>query len=1097
MQVARISRSWLWLSAAAALACACSVRSGERSRPTAVGARAAPAAAPPTLLDDFEQTTPWSAVGSDDVLAHSQPVSGAQGQGLGLRFDFQGHGGYAALRRTLPIEFPPHYEISFDLKGDAPVNDFQLKLSDESGENVWWYRRNDFAFPSDWQHITVKQRQIEFAWGPTKDRTLTRTATLEFVVSAGREGGRGELAVDNLRLRPLPPPQVAPAPLASASSSAPGSAPAQALDGKLETAWRSAADAGKEQQLQLDLGMQREFGGLLLRWQEGSEASHYDVELSRDGESWQVVRRVRGGNGGRDAILLTESEARFVRLRLLQGPRADYALAEIELRELGFGASKNAFVAALARESPRGHYPRGFRAEQPYWTLVGADGSAESGLLSEDGALEVGAGGFSIEPFVVVDGQPTSWADARIEHALVEGSLPVPSATWHHADYELEVSAFAAKEAQGAGPAASVKDGGASHSLWSRYTLKNLRKEPLDVQLVLAVRPYQVNPPTQFLNIAGGVSPIHELRWDGSSLAVDGRLVHPLKPPDHVGLASFDEGGFPESSAPRGGRAAQDLTDESGLASAALVYDLRLAPGEQVAVGLSAPLSAAAGGHDAGPAAALPGPKATGAKGMAELAKRREQTLAAWREKLGRTSIRVPPSAQPVVDSLRSALAHILMSRSGPILRPGTRSYSRSWIRDGAMMAESLLRLGHEDVARAYLEWFAPYLFENGKVPCCVDWRGADPVVENDSAGEFIFLVAELFRFTGDRALLERMWPQVEAATRYMEQLRASERTPKNLEPSRRAFYGLMPPSISHEGYSDKPAYSYWDNFWAQIGYEDAVMLAGVLGKTEAVERLTKARDQFRDDLINSLKTSAAYHGVNYLPGSADRGDFDATSTTIALAPGRAQADLPRDQLLATFERYYEEFEARRDGKREWKDYTPYELRVVGTFVRLGQRERAEELLKFFFGDQRPQGWNQWAEVVGRDPREPRFIGDMPHAWIASDYIRSALDLFAYSRQAEQQLVLAAGIPLSWFEQTGIKVERLRTDFGFLSYAARRQGKNLTFELMTAAPPGGFVIPWPWEGEPGRAWIDGKEVALEGRELHVNKAPARVVLEPR
>ena len=85
--------------------------------------------------------------------------------------------------------------------------------------------------------------------------------------------------------------------------------------------------------------------------------------------------------------------------------------------------------------------------------------------------------------------------------------------------------------------------------------------------------------------------------------------------------------------------------------------------------------------------------------------------------------------------------------------------------------------------------------------------------------------------------------------------------------------------------------------------------------------------------------------------------------------------------------------------------------RVAGSFVRLGWRERTHELFDYFVRDQRPAGWNQWAEVVGREPRRPRFIGDMPHAWIASDYIRSVLDMFAYERPDEKALVLAAGIP--------------------------------------------------------------------------------------
>ncbi len=109
------------------------------------------------------------------------------------------------------------------------------------------------------------------------------------------------------------------------------------------------------------------------------------------------------------------------------------------------------------------------------------------------------------------------------------------------------------------------------------------------------------------------------------------------------------------------------------------------------------------------------------------------------------------------------------MTRDGPVLRPGTRSYGRSWIRDGAMIAEALVRLGHANIAADYLRWFAPHQFENGKVPCCVDSRGADPVPENDSNGELIFLAAEVFRYTGDRALLESVWPHVKAAVRYMD----------------------------------------------------------------------------------------------------------------------------------------------------------------------------------------------------------------------------------------------------------------------------------------------------------------------------------------
>ena len=36
--------------------------------------------------------------------------------------------------------------------------------------------------------------------------------------------------------------------------------------------------------------------------------------------------------------------------------------------------------------------------------------------------------------------------------------------------------------------------------------------------------------------------------------------------------------------------------------------------------------------------------------------------------------------------------------------------------------------MGRSDAVRDYINWYAPYQFENGKVPCCVDARGSDPV---------------------------------------------------------------------------------------------------------------------------------------------------------------------------------------------------------------------------------------------------------------------------------------------------------------------------------------------------------------------------------
>ena len=1017
------------LAATLMLLAACA--SPARAQPT-VEATAKPA----RVLESFEEIAPWRAVASDGVAAVVDLADGVAGKALRLNFDFAGGAGYAAARREIPIDFPPNYEISFYVRGDAPVNNLEFKLIDAAGDSVWWVNRRDFQFSREWRLVRIKRRQIEFAWGPARDRTLRHSAALELVVSAG-SGGRGSVYFDQLTIRELPAePAIAPAPTVQASSFIERGEPWLAFDGEPATSWRSDPAQGPRQSFTIDFKQPREFGGLVVRWLKGAFASRYDVELSDDGIEWRTVRRVTDGNGGRDALLLTESEARFLRLALHDGPARAYGIAEIEVRDLAFGASVNAFFEAMAREAPRGQYPRGFAGEQPYWTLVGIDGGPASGLLSEDGALEVARGGFSIEPFVVVESRVVSWADVKTAHALAEDYLPIPSATWRDPRFSLAVTAFASGD-----PARS--------RMVARYELKNLTARALPLELVLAVRPLQVNPPAQFLNAPGGVSEIRDLAWDGARLSVNGEpRVFPLQAPDRVGAGSFDSGFMPAQLGAPAWAPARSAHDEFGYASAALAYRVTLAPHGSATVGLVVPLSGAA-----------MKPDLEGLSPRAWMGRQEKGVAAAWRAKLNRVALRVPAAGKPLADTLRSSLAHILVSRDGPMLRPGTRSYARSWIRDGAMMSEGLLRLGHAGAAADYLRWYAKFQFPGGKVPCCVDARGADPVPENDSHGELIFLAAELYRYTRDRAALEAMWPRVEAAARYMEELRQSERTEGNRVPGRRRYYGLLPASISHEGYSEKPMHSYWDDFWALVGYEDAVAIASWLGKGEAMKRLALQRDEFRGDLYASLAAAIAAHGIDYLPGSAELGDFDPTSTTIALAPGREQARLPEPMLHATFERYWSEFVERRDGARTWDAYTPYEIRAVGTFVRLGWRARAIQLMDAFMADRRPAAWNQWAEVVGRDARKPRFVGDMPHGWIASDFIRSALDLFAYERERDHALVVGAGVPLSWLDGSGVSVKNLRTPYGMLGYTLRRRDERVVLHVArgSALPPGGVV----------------------------------------
>jgi hypothetical protein len=51
-------------------------------------------------------------------------------------------------------------------------------------------------------------------------------------------------------------------------------------------------------------------------------------------------------------------------------------------------------------------------------------------------------------------------------------------------------------------------------------------------------------------------------------------------------------------------------------------------------------------------------------------------------------------------------------------------------------------------------------------------------------------------------------------------------------------LYGLLPESISHEGYSAKPMHSYWDDLWALKGYAAGIRIAEGARRRQAGGRM-------------------------------------------------------------------------------------------------------------------------------------------------------------------------------------------------------------------------------------------------------------------
>ena len=481
----------------------------------------------------------------------------------------------------------------------------------------------------------------------------------------------------------------------------------------------------------------------------------------------------------------------------------------------------------------------------------------------------------------------------------------------------------------------------------------------------------------------------------------------------------------------------------------------------------------------------------------ADIPRLRDSVEAFWRGKISTVSIQLPPSAQEVMETLQANLAWILINRDSAGIQPGSRSYERSWIRDGALTSAALLRFNIRREVRDYLDWYSRHLYPSGKVPCVVDRRGADPVPENDSNGEYLFAMRQYFLFSADTTFIRDRYPAIRAAAAWLDSLTAQRMTDRFLpvgEDSNDAFYGLVPESISHEGYSAKPMHSYWDNFFTLRGYNDAVELARLLGQTADEQWLQRSRERFRKNLLASLERAIRYKKIDYLPGCVELGDFDPTSTAIALYPGNLTCLLPQPQLNNTFDRYYDFFTRRRDGLIHWRDYTPYEVRTIGAFIRLGQPERAHALLDFFMKDRRPPGWRHWAEVVWSDLQTPRFIGDMPHTWVGSDFINSVRTMFLYEEEQHDALVIGAGLRGEWIQDgEGVRVEGLPSYYGPVSYRYSREGSGCRIEIAGGLrlPPGGIEVVHHQTGRHlkvtvnGRSWRD-----FDARAVRLHSLPA-------
>ncbi|HTV96629.1 MAG TPA: discoidin domain-containing protein [Steroidobacteraceae bacterium] len=967
--------------------------------------------------------TGWQPTASGEAQLELQSVR-AHRPALEMRFDFKGGKGFVVARQAFKLTMPSEYAVSFRLRGRAPVNDLELKLVDESGLNVWRHVYKDLRLPSRWKRFAVDDRQIDFAWGPASGSALARLGFIELAIVAG-EGGAGRVWIADLDIHDLSP---AHPPTARASSEQPGAEAAGALAGR---AWKPQPTDARPW-IEIDCTAARTLGGMIIDWQQTAPPSGFRVRVSNSGRRFRTAYRAARAGGARSYLYLPNLRARFVRLDL-EHPCAG---ASLRLEPFAFSRSIDAFWYALAAGETRGWHPRWLHRQQSEWTPIGTSHGTECALMNTDGMVEAREASFSIEPMLLVGHRLITWADVVLRQELESGWMPVPRTVWSDEGWQLVIEAE------------STVNG----ILRVRYRFHNRSAQPLAARLFILVRPFQVTPPWQHFRNAGGVSRLRHLVWrDGILRADDTARIAPSSAPTGFAAFAFDEGPIAWYLTAAGLPPRAEVHDEFGFASAAFEFALTVSAGESAERGLEC--------------------SAPDARRMAH------EAPFDWGRELRVRQFEANDWGTQAIRAALTATAHILVTRSGAALQPGPRRYTRSWIRDGAMMSAALLRMGHAGEVAEFIRWYAPHQRADGFVPCCVDRTGTDWLVEHDSHGELIALIADHHRFTADGALLEQSWVFVQRAAECIEKLLEAD--------------GLLPISASHEGYLAQPVHSYWDDFWALRGLLDAAELARSTRREGDARRWSMLAGRLARSLFASIEATRARRQLDFIPGSVEWADFDPTATANAIYLLDVPDGLDRRALERTFDKYLADWRAKRAGAAA-PNYTPYEIRIIGALVRLGRRQAALELLRFFLSDRRPPPWNQWPEIAWQDRSAPAHVGDLPHTWIAAEYVLALRSLFAYERGSD--LILGAGLAPEWIEDAGVAVRELPTPFGPFSYTLRRVDERTVRFTFAGSTPARLILRPPLAAPLRTALVDGRAIAsVEPDSLTLTHVPAEVI----
>ncbi len=617
--------------------------------------------------------------------------------------------------------------------------------------------------------------------------------------------------------------------------------------------------------------------------------------------------------------------------------------------------------------------------------------------------------------------------ESSCEHGLAEGGWLIPWSKWNAG--EVMVRSELCHVLQDS-PAGRI------HVVGARVVLKNAASGPKAVLLYAALRPLG---PAGFAVHGMGVSDLSD------ALLVNGRAALVAKErASGAGVTGTDTIG---ESAMRGMMpVSQSASSAAGDCSGALWFNVTLAPEESRTLDFVCPVLpgrravrhqwdgvsewaqldlAGPNPNSGGEQQPDPGlPYYRGLNVDALFSRARDY----WGQLAGRVELRLPDPRWSEAFAAITSHAAMAMNEGAPDV--AVVNYN-VFNRDGVYVANILQKAGRADLAAEAIDYFLAHPFNGRSYP------------EADNPGQVLWIMGEHWRFTRDRAWLERVYPAAQKLAAMIRYCRMGD-GPHWVQMDALAFGKDVPADKRRElkpGRCDGQNPAYTEAF-DLAGIRAAAVLANALDKSDEATQY----DAFAAELFE--KYDRAY-GRN-LP--------DKYGSYCVLWPCRLYP--PADGKA------YKQFKDLGPQKPESWRYFP--LARAHQSLLAGNREAGWRTLETHLDQPQMRRWYAFDEggksgSGGWGHLRTRWNGDvaMPHGWAIAEVHLLLRDCLAY--EDGQQLILFAGVPENWFtNQAGMTIRNLPTHFGRLDASWKATGRSATLHLDgEAAPAEGFLLPLP------------------------------------